>query len=504
LDALTELKNIDREILLLNHAIDTLRWDQETYMPESAIAEKAEQVALLQGMVHDRVTNARQAALFAQVGVNEANKTAPPGPDGETRAFLRETFRRYTRQVKTPKSLVEEIARTQSLAQAEWIKARRADDYEIFKPYLAKLVELLKKYASCQGYTGTMYDPLLDEYEPWMTTKELETVFSALRDRLVPLYDRIRKSDRKTDAAVLKRAFPVEQQRVFSREVLTAMGFDFKRGRLDVSAHPFTTTLGRDDVRLTTRYNERFFPSAVFGSIHEGGHGLYEQGFAPALRTSILAAGTSLGIHESQSRLWENMVGRSRGFWRHYYPRLRELFPEALAGVDEQAFYRAVNAVSPSLIRVEADEVTYNLHIILRFTLEKKIFAGELGCDEIPAAWDDESERLLGVRPATAAEGALQDVHWSMGAFGYFPTYTLGNLAAAQIFASLVAQRPGTEAEIEEGNLSGLRDWLRENVHVHGSVYPAQELLQRVTGEPLSPHAFIDYLEAKYGDLYDL
>jgi carboxypeptidase Taq len=417
---------------------------------------------------------------------------------------VRESFRRYSKQTKTPKALVEEIAKTQSLAQAEWIKARQQSDYPVFQPYLEKLVELLKKYASCQGFKDSMYDALLDEYEPWMTTGELESIFDALSERLVPLFEKIRRSSVPLDSSVLTRSFPVEEQRTFSREVLDAMGFDFKRGRLDVSAHPFTTTLGRDDVRLTTRYNERFFPSAVFGSIHEGGHGLYEQGFAPSLRPSLLAAGTSLGLHESQSRLWENMVGRSRAFWKHYYPRLRQLFPQALADVEEEGFYKAINAVNPSLIRVEADEVTYNLHIILRFTLEKKIFTGALGCADLPAAWEDESERLLGVRPATAAEGVLQDVHWSMGAFGYFPTYTLGNLAAAQLFAALAKQRTDVTAEIEQGRLDGIRDWLRDNVHVHGSVYPAQELLKRVTGQTLSANFFSDYLESKYGELYDL
>jgi carboxypeptidase Taq len=504
LDALTELKKLDHDILLLSHAVDTLRWDQETYMPEAAIAEKAEQAALLQGLVHDRVTDPAQGALFAKLGVNETNRVSPPGPTDEARAFLREAYRRYSRQVKTPKALVEEIALTQSLAQAEWIKARQASDYGLFRPFLATLVDLLKKYAACQGAADNPYDALLDEYEPWMTARELDGIFAGLRDRLVPLFGRIQASRKKPAADVLTRSFPVDTQRAFSQEVLQAMGFDLTRGRLDVSAHPFTTTLGRDDVRLTTRYNEHFFPSAVFGTIHEGGHGLYEQGFAAPLKGSILASGTSLGIHESQSRLWENMVGRSRAFWKHFYPRLQALFPAALGDTDGETFYGAVNTVSPSLIRVEADEVTYNLHIILRFTLERKIFSGELGLDDVPAAWAAESKRLLGVSPATAAEGALQDVHWSMGAFGYFPTYSLGTLAAAQLFATLVRQRPGTTAEIGNGELGGVRDWLRENVHAHGSVYPAQELLNRVTGESLSARPFLDYLETKYGELYDL
>jgi carboxypeptidase Taq len=504
MDALSELKQHDREILLLNHSIDTLRWDQETFMPERAIEERAEQVALLQGMVHDRVIDPRQEELFAAAGMSEKTKMGPVGADDETRAFLRESFRRYTKQVKTPKTLVEELAKTQSLAQAEWVRARQESNYKLFQPYLAKLVELLKQYANCQGWTDHIYDPLLDEYEPWMTTRELDKIFTDLKARLVPLVEKIRGSKTRADDEILRRAFPADKQREFGLNILRAMGFDLTRGRLDISAHPFTTTLGRDDVRLTTRYNERFFPSAVFGIIHEGGHGLYEQGFAPPLRGSLLASGASLGIHESQSRLWENMVGRSRPFWQAFFPQLAPLFPEALRGVDAEGFYRAVNTVSPSLIRVEADEVTYNLHIILRYTMEKKIFSGDISFEDIPAAWNAESEKLLGVKPASDREGALQDVHWSMGAFGYFPTYTLGNLAAAQLFAALKKKHPAVEKEIGKGKLDTVREWLRANVHGPGSVFPAQELLGRVTGSTLDAGHFVAYLEKKYGEIYGL
>ncbi len=502
MDALTELKKHDREILLLNHSIDILRWDQETYMPARAIEERSEQVALLQGLVHDRIVDPRQEELFGALGMSEKTKMGPSGVDDETRGFLRETFRRYTKQVKTPKTLVEELAKVQSLAQAQWVRARQASDFKLFRPHLGRLVELLKQYAECQGYTESVYDPLLDEYEPWMTTGELEKILSDLRARLVPLVERIRGSGVDAGGEILTRSFPADKQREFGFEVLRAMGFDLERGRLDVSAHPFTTTLGRDDIRLTTRYNERFFPGAVFGVIHEAGHGLYEQGFGASLRGSLLASGASLGIHESQSRLWENLVGRGRAFWTAFFPKLKPLFPEALRDVDAARFHRAVNAVSPSLIRVEADEVTYNLHIILRFTLEKKIFSGELALDDVPAAWTAESEKLLGVKPATDRDGALQDVHWSMGAFGYFPTYTLGNLASAQLYAALKRKHPDVEKEIGRGKLDTVREWLREHVHAWGSVYPAQDLLARVTGERLNAGHFIDYLEKKYGELY--
>jgi carboxypeptidase Taq len=301
---------------------------------------------------------------------------------------------------------------------------------------------------------------------------------------------------------VLDTVFAEETQLKFNLLVLAAMGFEFERGRLDVSAHPFTTTLGASDIRLTTRYNEKFFPTSLFGTIHECGHGLYELGFGNDIKDSLLANAASLGIHESQSRLWENMVGRSRPFWKGFFPRLREYFPAALKNISGEQFYAAINTVKPSLIRVEADEVTYNLHIILRFELEKSLIKDELRVDDLPAAWKEKSGALLGITPATDAEGVLQDVHWSMGAFGYFPTYTLGNLYAAQFYASLCQQQPDTESEIEKGNLAPVLGWLRKHIHTHGAVYPAPELCRRVTGKKLDPGFFIEYLQQKYGELY--
>jgi carboxypeptidase Taq len=500
--ALEQLKGIDKEILLLAHTAALLSWDQETYMPVGALEERSEQISLLQGLIHRRITDPRCADMFSALEANPDNPAGAARFSEIERAFVREAFRRYSRGTRIPESLVVEMARTASMAQGVWVQARKASDFSMFKPHLEKIIGLLKQIAECLGYTDSPYDPLLDEYEPWMTTREVEDVFCRLKQPLVELVQKIVDSDRKIDESVITARFPEQTQLRFNLLVLKAMGFEFDRGRLDVSAHPFTTTLGVNDIRLTTRYNEKFFPTSLFGTIHECGHGLYELGFGPRIKGGLLGNAASLGIHESQSRLWENMVGRSLRFWKGFFPLLSETFPGVLKGVTPQTFYEAINAVKPSLIRVEADEVTYNLHIILRFELEKRLIAGELAAADLPAAWKEESKKLLGIEPAADADGVLQDVHWSMGAFGYFPTYTLGNLYAAQFYAAMRRQQPGVEAEIEKGNLKPVRSWLADNIHVHGAVYPAGELCRRVTGEKLNPGFFLEYLEKKFGEIY--
>lgn len=501
--ALKQLREIDKEIVLLAHTAALLGWDQETYMPAKALYERSEQIALLQGMVHERITNPQCAELLAELGATPENPSGNAGLSELERAFIRETFRRHTRAAKIPQSLVVEMAKTTSVAQGVWIQARKASDFKLFQPHLEKIITLLKQIADCLGYTDSAYDPLLDEYEPWMTCREVEEVFSRLKEPLVQLVQQIVASKQRIDDTVLTHRFSADKQAEFNLFVLKAMNFEFERGRLDVSAHPFTTTLGMDDVRLTTRYNEKYFPTSLFGTIHESGHGLYELGFAEEIKGTLLGNAASLGIHESQSRLWENMVGRSLSFWKGFFPQLKRFFPEALNNVEYGQFYRAINCVKPSLVRVEADEVTYNLHIILRFELEKKLISGELVVEDLPQAWKQESKNLLGIEPENHAQGCLQDIHWSMGAFGYFPTYTLGNLYAAQFYDTLCREQPGLERELAQGNLKPVRRWLEENIHCHGAVYPAGELCQRVTGEQLNPRFFIEYLQKKYGALYD-
>jgi carboxypeptidase Taq len=501
--ALKRLKEMDKEIMLLAHSASLLNWDQETYMPSRALAERAEQIALLQGIIHEKITDPKHKELFLSLGADEGNPAGAGGLPETTRAFIREIFRRYTRSSKLPQALVMEMAKTTSIAQGVWAKARQENDFKLFQPHLEKIISLLREVAECLGYRESAYDPLLDEYEPWMTSKEVAEVFERLKEPLAQLVRKVVASGKKIDTKFLIRPFPLPAQREFNLFILKAMGFNLERGRIDISAHPFTTTLGMDDVRLTTRYNENFFPTSLFGTIHECGHGLYELGLGQEIRGSILANAASLGIHESQSRFWENMVGRSRVFWKGFFPKLKEYFSQSLDQVQEEQFYQAINSVAPSFIRVEADEVTYNLHIILRFQLEQRLISGELQAKDVPEVWAKESKNLLGIEPGSHTQGELQDIHWSMGAFGYFPTYTLGTLYACQFYAAMVREQKGIEEEIAKADLKPVLSWLKDHIHVHGAIYPAQVLCQRVTGEKLNPQFFIEYLEKKYGAIYD-
>ncbi len=498
--AVAELKSRDRDIMLLTHTSAILGWDQETYLPSKGIDERSAQLALLHGLTHERTIAPENRSLLDAAGANADGDPSLPPLD---RAFLRRYRRRYERAVKLPQELVVTLAEKTSRAQAVWVEAREADDFPRFAPHLQGLLDLLLEVADRVGYDEHPYDALLDQYEPFMKTSSVDRIFTGLREQLVPIVEAIAAAPQ-VDASILEREFPVAAQERFGRTVMDALGYSRDRGRLDVSAHPFTTTLGFDDVRITTRYNERFFNSAIFGTMHEVGHGLYELGFAEELRGTLLAEGTSLGIHESQSRMWENMIGRSRPFWRHFYPILRSHFPDVLADVDAEGFYRAINRVAPSLIRVEADEVTYALHVILRFELEKALVSRTLSVKDLPEAWRAKSRELLGVEPANDREGVLQDIHWSMGGIGYFPTYALGNLYAAAFMQRINRDLPALWTEVGEGNCSSLLSWLRTHIHRHGSARTAEELCVEITGQPLSAEPFINYVREKYRDIYGL
>ncbi len=535
--AFEQLQQIDKEIALLEHTSALLQWDQETGMPEMAIEERSDQIALLQGLAHDRLTSGEAGQLLeaaraeagtgartgarAEAGGSSAGAAAPDGaveanagagagaaaalpaedePGFFQHAFLRVFGRNYSRAVKIPRRLVTDMAQTTSRAQAAWIKAREADDFSLFQPHLERIVDLTLEKADALGYPEQPYDALLDEFEPGMRASQVEGVFADLKAELTPLVQRITESQ-KTDDSVRRRGYSVEGQREFSLHLLRQMGYDFERGRLDESAHPFTTSLGGNDVRVTTRFHQDDLFSAIFGTIHEGGHGLYELGIDPAYHGGCLGEGTSLGIHESQSRTWENLVGRSLPFWQHFFPELQRIFPDQLSDFDAEGFGRAVNKVRPSLIRIEADEVTYSLHVILRFELELALVNKKLAVKDLPEAWNDLMEQLLGIRPPSDADGVLQDVHWSMGAIGYFPTYALGNLYGAQFLNRMQQDIPGLDARIEAGDLMSIRRWQQEHIHRHGSVFTAPELIRRVSGEPLNPRFFIDYLERKFSRL---
>lgn len=485
-----------RELHDLGSAAAVLSWDQETFLPPKGVAARARQRSTLAGLHHERLCAPALARLLAAL----ADAELPPAEA----ALVREVRRARDRAARLPRSLVVALTEAQSLAQQAWVEARARDDWPAFAPHLARLVDLKRREAQAVGYEGEPYNALLDEYEPGARVEALAPLFARLKAELVPLLAAIAAAPRRPDAALLRQEFAPAQQEVLCRELLAAVGFDFAAGRLDVSAHPFTSGTNPGDVRLTTHYNPRDLRAALYATLHEGGHGLYEQGFPLEHDGTPLCDAISLGIHESQSRLWENLVGRSRPFLAHWAPRLRELFPAQLGGAGPEDLYRAVNVVEPSLIRIEADEVTYNLHIVLRLELERALLAGDVEVGELPALWNARMRDDLGVTPPDDARGVLQDIHWAFGLFGYFPTYTLGNLYAAQFWAAAQADVPDLPARIGRGEFRPLLDWLRDKIHRHGRQPSAAELCRRVTGRDLDAAPFLDYLRRKFGELYEL
>jgi carboxypeptidase Taq len=508
--AYTDLLCRARERALLGSCANLLEWDEETCMPPSGVLARSEQRALLAGLIHERATDPRLAELLA--AAQGFAPLAPLAPDTEPDSAavnVRELARDFARATCLPRALVEETARTSALAQQAWAAARQGSDFSRFEPWLARMVALKREAAealsagSGNGHTGDLYDALLDEWEPGMTCRELEALFAALRRELVPLAAALAGAPRKPDASLLRRSFPVARQRAWGAETAAALGFDFTRGRLDDSVHPFCMGVAPGDCRLTARYQEGYFPDGLCGILHEAGHGLYEQGLDPQSFGTPMGEAASLGIHESQSRLWENLVGRSRPFWEHFYPAAREAFP-VLADVALDDFHFAVNQVTPSLNRVQADEVTYNLHVLVRFDLERALLSGDLPVAELPGAWNRAYTEVLGITPQNDAEGCLQDVHWSAGMFGYFPTYTLGNVCASQLLDAAEAELPDLAADFRQGRFAPLLGWLRERVHRHGRRYRAAELLRQATGAPPQPGPFLARLRTKYGELYGL
>ncbi len=486
------LRRMTRELYALRAAEGLLGWDQETYMPAKGGAARAESQAALSTVSHQRLTSDKLWALIQETG-------AQPDLSDREKAWVRELRRDAEKARKIPEELATELARTASLSQQAWSKARSRDAASEFLPWLEKMVGLKRREADCLGYSESPYDALLDQFEPGSKVSTVKPVLDSLREGLTPLVRRIiEKSPPVRPAAWVGRNFPLEIQKRFNESLLRDIGFDLQAGRLDQSAHPFTQGLSPGDVRLTTRYREDDWLNAVSSTLHEGGHGLYEQGLPEEEWGTPLAEAVSLSVHESQSRLWENRVGRSRAYWEYALPVAREYFGAALDGVTVEDVLAQVNAVSPSFIRVEADEATYNLHIALRFQLEEAIFSGQLEVAGIADAWNAGMEKMLGIRPRTNAEGFLQDVHWSCGLFGYFPTYAMGNLYSAQICAAMERELGPLDAKIRSGEFAPLRNWLRERIHRHGREFPAAELLRRATGEDLKPDYFLEYLKKKY------
>ncbi|MHC4877282.1 MAG: carboxypeptidase M32 [Planctomycetota bacterium] len=497
----SELATRLKKTSLLASCSAVLGWDEQVNMPPQGAEHRANQLALLAGMTHEHSTAARIGELLS-----ELEASSDLGPEGsDEQVVLREARRSYDRATKLPQRLVEEISRTTTLAQQAWVKARKDRDFPQFQPWLEQVLNLKREEAEAIGYgDGQPYDALLDDYEPGATAASIEAAFAPLRDELVSLVAAIRDSPRKPDETLLTRSYPVDAQRAFGLKAAAAIGFCFDSGRLDIAAHPFCSGFGPGDCRLTTRYDEHHFPGAFFGTLHEAGHGIYEQGLPGAAFGTALGESVSLGIHESQSRMWENLVGRSLPFWEHFYPQAQATFSEALDSVPLDDFHRAVNAVRPSFIRVEADEVTYNLHIMLRFELEQAMLTGDLQPTDMPAVWNETFTRYFGITPDHDANGCLQDIHWSAGLLGYFPTYALGNMYAAQFFEAADRDLGGLADQFRRGEFAPLKNWLRTNIHEQGKRYRAQQLVQHVTGEPLSHAPLMRHLNSRFKPLYGL
>ncbi len=500
--SLTQLHQIDREARLLERAIALLHWDMDINLPPKAVEERSDQLALLEGLSHEMLTGKINGRLLDDLGSTPENPGGDEGLSPAERDFLKVFRRNYDRLTKLPARFVKDAARAEGLSQPAWVKARKNNDFSIFLPHLKKMVEIARKKSSYWGYENT-YDGLISIYEPDMTQEDISRLFTPLKDSLVKLIKQIQKAPQ-PNPDFLKLVYDVKKQETFNREVMNHIGFDEERGRLDVSVHPFTTSLGTDDVRITTRYVPDNMISSVFSTIHETGHALYELGFPREIQGTCLADGASMGIHESQSRLWENVIGRSREFWTPLYGRLQHLFQKQLDPVRIDDFIKAVNRVEPSCIRVDADEVSYSLHIILRFELEKQLFSGVLTPEDLPGAWRSMMKEYLGVDINTDTQGVLQDVHWSMGSFGYFPSYALGNLYGLQIWNRLKKDIPQVYTQIEAGSFREIQTWLRDTLYVWGKRLSPSDMLVKVTGKALSPAPFVQYIKDKYTDLYGL
>ncbi|GIV01704.1 MAG: carboxypeptidase M32 [Fimbriimonadales bacterium] len=499
MSAINRLRELEREIVHLHDAAGVLGWDQQTYMPKGAAAGRAEQLATLSTLAHQKLTSDEFRSTL-----EEAEKqSATLDPDSDDAALVRVTRRDFDKATKVPEELVTEESRLTALAHEVWVEARKKNDFGLFLPYLEKIVDLSLRKADHLGYEDHPYDALLDQFEPGAKTAEVKALFQSLREPLVGLLREIQATGIES-SGIMTRSYPIEKQKEVTNDVVQRIGFDFETGRQDIAAHPFCTSFGNKDVRLTTRFDEHYLPGSLYASMHEAGHGMYEQGSPDEYEGTFLRGGASLGIHESQSRFWENQVGRSRAFTNYYLPRLKEFFPESLADVDEEAFYRAANEVKASLIRVEADEVTYPLHIMLRFEIETAMVERKVNLKELPELWNSKMEEYLGITPPNDTDGVLQDVHWSGGMIGYFPTYLLGTLAAAQIWNAMQSELGGLEARIEAGEFQPILGWLRERVHRYGRKYLPNELLKRATGSELDSTHMMNYLRAKYSEIYGL
>ena len=496
-----ELKTRLAEIHDLTRVSSLLGWDQAVTMPAGGAAVRAEQMATVGRIAHERLTSPEIGRLLDDLAAYEASLPY----DSDEASLIRVTRYDYEKARQVPTELRTELTRVASLSRNAWAGARAASDFSAFLPFLQQTIDLKKRYIDCFAPAAEPYDVLLDEFERGLPASEVRAIFTQLKDAVVPLIAAVAERADAVDDSCLYGHFPAPLQREFCLSVLRRFGFTDQGWRLDPTAHPFATNTGLGDIRLTTRYYEDNIAVSIFGSMHECGHGLYEAGIDPALERTPLCRGTSLGIHESQSRLWENLVGRSRAAWTCFLPSLKAAFPGQLDAVDLETFYRAVNKVKPGLIRVEADELTYGLHVVLRFELEQEMLSGAIPLAELPEAWNARMKSYLGVDVPDAASGVLQDVHWSLGYVGYFPTYVLGSIVSAQIWERAVAALPDLEQQIASGEFSPLREWLRQNLHRHGRKFTPKETLQKMTGsDTVDVGPYVNYLRTKFGEIYGL
>lgn len=492
-DMLTKMKSYEE-------ALGLMQWDLRTGAPRKGAEQRAHAIGALSADLFSLSVSPEMGNCLdelEQPGVFESLSQAD-------RKMVKDARKEYNRSRLIPPKLHQEYVVLTSHAETLWEDAKKNGDYESFKPYLRDIVAKTQQFIDYWGVRDTRYDTLLDAYEPDMTVAKLDSIFGQLRDQLVPLVQSVQASGKQPAADFLFQEFPIEGQKAISHYLLKEIGYDFDAGRLDESVHPFAIGLNPGDVRITTHYKTHDMADAIFSSLHEGGHALYEQNISGKYAGTPLASGTSMGIHESQSRFWENLIGRSRAFWSRYYGQVQQTFPSQLGQVTGEMVYRAVNRVEPSLIRIEADEVTYNLHIIIRYEIEKMLFNEGLSVDDLPDVWNDKYESYLGVRPKHAGEGVLQDVHWSGGGFGYFPSYSLGNMYAAQFMHALRQGMPDVEDRIARGELLAIKEWLTERIYQHGKLLMPAEIVMQVTGEALNPQYLVDYLSAKMKDVYSL
>lgn len=496
---MTQLVELAAELEDLNHISAVLGWDQQVNMPPGGAEERGLQLSALGRIAHEKFTSDEVGKLIADLEQEVGDLNA----ETDEARMVKVTKRAYEKQTKIPLPMLMEFIQVTTMAHEHWVNAKTESDFSIFQPYLEKIVDLRKGYADLFKPYDHVYDVLLDDYEPGMKTAEVKDIFNKLRPQQVELLQAIAEKE-PPDNSFLKQYYKEEHQEIIGRYVITRFGYDWHRGRLDLAAHPFTTEFGLGDVRITTRYLKDDAGSALFSTMHEAGHGMYAQGVAQKYNRHPLSGAASLAIHESQSRLWENLIGRSKEFWSFFYPSLQMLFPQYLSNVSRENFYRGINKVEPSLIRVEADEATYNMHIMLRLEIEIGLMEGTIEVADLPTIWNTKMEEYLGITPPNDALGVLQDVHWSGGMIGYFPTYALGNLASVQLWDKMVSDYPNVPDEIAQGKFDTILGWMREHVHQYGSKFEPQEIMIKATGSKITPEPYIQYLKTKYGEIYDL